>query len=335
MLLVYINLRCDIMATRITYLFLIYKNPAIVLHTCQRLEGEGVSFYVHVDANSNIDFSALTEIPNLSFSDKRFTTEWGSSGLVHATAYCLRRISENIDTDYVILMSESDYPVKTPEAIASYLERKNMDFATATPLPCEHPLQNKTCYWLEGGMRRVKAYPLRFGKKEIASIEPRIINWGNIRQFGKLLIKSPAKLPKAIQMFWLPKRRPFENMPWCGGDQWFILRKSTVDKIVKRINEDNRIMEESENTIVPDEIIFATLINALSPVGQRKNETLRYVHWSSPKAKSPSLITTSDFKVLETQIENPDILFVRKIEDPLVIEYIDSKLQTNTCEGEL
>ena len=94
-------------------------------------------------------------------------------------------------------------------------------------------------------------------------------------------------------------------------------------------------MEESENIIVPDEIIFATLINALSPVGQRKNETLRYVHWSSPKAKSPSLITTRDFKVLDTQIENPDILFVRKIEDPLVIEYIDSKLQINICEGEL
>lgn len=202
-----------------------------------------------------------------------------------------------------------------------------MDFATATPLPCEHPLQNKTCYWLEGGMRRVKAYPLRFGKKGIASIEPRIINWGNIRQFGKLLIKSPAKLPKAIQMFWLPKRRSLENMPWCGGDQWFILRKSTVDKIVKNINDDNRILEESENIIVPDEIVFATLINALSPVGQRKNETLRYVHWSSPKAKSPSLITTRDFKVLDTQIENPDILFVRKIEDPLVIKYIDNKLQ--------
>ena len=94
-------------------------------------------------------------------------------------------------------------------------------------------------------------------------------------------------------------------------------------------------MEESESTIFRDEIIFCTRISALSPVGQRKNETLRYVHWSGPKAKSPSFITTRDFKVLDTQIENPDILFVRKIEDPLVIEYIDSKLQTNICEGEL
>ena len=111
-----------------------------------------------------------------------------------------------------------------------------------------------------------------FGKKGIASIEPRILNWGNIRQFGKLLIKSPAKLPKAIQMFWLPKRRSFENMPWCGGDQWFILRKSTVDKIVKRINEDNRIMEESENTIVPDEIIFATLITLYLLLGRGKTK---------------------------------------------------------------
>ena len=317
---------------KITYLYLIYKHAEVVYHTCKKLSGEGVRFLIHVDKSSNVDFSILYQIDSLEFYNVRYSTTWGSSGLVRATASCLEYISNYYDTDYVILMSESDYPVKTPEAIASYLERNNMDFATATPLPCEHPLQNKACYWLEGGMRRVKAYPLRFGKKGIASIEPRMINWGNIRQFGKLLIKAPAKLPKAIQMFWLPKRRSLENMPWCGGDQWFILRKSTVDKIVKKINDDNRILEESENIIVPDEIVFATLINALSPVGQRKNETLRYVHWSSPKAKSPSLITTRDFKVLDAQIENPDILFARKIEDSLVIKYIDNKIQCRKDE---
>lgn len=313
---------------KITYLFLIYKNAEIVYHTCKKLSGEGIRFLVHVDRNSKVNFSILNRIDGLEFSNIRYSTAWGSSGLVRATAEGLEYISNNYDTDYVILMSESDYPVKSSEEITTYLERNKKDYATASPLPCEHPLQNKDCYWLEGGMRRVKAYPLRFGQKGIASIEPRKFNWGNIRQFGKLLIKAPTKLTKAIRMLWLPERKPLNNMPWCGGDQWFILRKVTVDKIVEKIKEDKTILEESENTIVPDEIVFATLIHALSPIGQRRNETLRYVHWVSPKAKSPSLITTEDLDLLDRQIENPNILFVRKVEDPLVIEYIDSKLQT-------
>lgn len=309
---------------KITYLFLIYKNPEIVYHICQRLRGEGIRFLVHVDKNSKVDFSILKDIKGLEFSDFRYATTWGSSGLVEATVHCLKHISKNYDTDYVILMSESDYPIKSPEYIASYLENSNKDFATSSLLPCAHPLENKNCYWLEGGMRRVKAYPLRFGPKGIASIEPRTINWGNIRQFGKLLLHSPKSIFTALKLFFYPKRKTYEDMPWCGGDQWFILRKETVDKIVSKIESDESILQESQNTIVPDEIIFATLIHHLSPSNERENKTLRYVHWSSPKAKSPSLINTNELPIIDKIIKNKDLLFARKIEDIKVIEYIDS-----------
>lgn len=311
---------------RITYLFLVYKNPEIVLHTCRRLSGDGIRFLVHIDKNSKTDFSVLNDVEDLEFSDVRFATSWGSSGLVRATAYCLEYISVNYDTEYVILMSESDYPVKSADYISSYLQTTQKDFATANLLPCNHPLDNKNCYWLEGGLRRVNAYPLRYGQKGIASIEPRAINWGNVRQFGKLLLHAPSRLPKAVSMLFNPKREVIEGLPWCGGDQWFILRKKTVDKIVAKIEANESILMEADNTIVPDEVIFATLIHALSPFNERENKTLRYIHWPSPKAKSPGAITMSDVSILENQIQNPNILFVRKVEDLNVIEYIDKRL---------
>lgn len=39
----------------------------------------------------------------------------------------------------------------------------------------------------------MKCYAIRFGNKGIATIEPQAMNWGNIRQFGKLLLKAPDK----------------------------------------------------------------------------------------------------------------------------------------------
>lgn len=311
---------------KITYLFLIYKNAEIVHHTCQRLSGDGIRFLVHVDKNSNEDFSMLQDIEGLEFSDVRYPTAWGSAGIVKATAHCLRHISRTYDTDYVILMSESDYPVKSSAAITSYLKRNNKDFVVSNLLPCEHPLENKDCYWLEGGMRRVRAYPLHFGHKGIASIEPRTMNWANIRQFGKLLLHAPSRLPFAMRMLTWHRRRPIEGLPWCGGDQWFILRKSTVDRIVDRIDGDERILKEAENTIVPDEVTFATLVNAVSPKNERENKTLRYIHWASPKSVSPCSITMDDVDIIDRMVSDSDILFARKIESFLVIEYIDDRV---------
>ncbi|MCQ2232886.1 MAG: beta-1,6-N-acetylglucosaminyltransferase [Paludibacteraceae bacterium] len=311
---------------KITYLFLVYKNAELVYHTCQQLKSVGVKFLVHVDRNSSEDFSMLKSIEGLEFYDLRYATVWGGSGLVKATASCLDYISKNYETDFVILMSESDYPVKSAEYIESYLRSTQKDYAVATPLPCEYPLENKNCYWLEGGMRRVKAYPLRLGSKGIASIEPRMLNWGNLRQFGKVLLKAPLCLPKALKLLLKQRRQPLKDLPWCGGDQWFILRRVTVDKIVALIESDKRILAESDNTIVPDEVIFATLLHALSPVNERENKTLRYIHWKSPKAKSPSFLTMDTVSILETQICQSDILFVRKVEDINVAKWIDEKV---------
>lgn len=311
---------------KITYLFLIYKNPEIVLHTCKRLAGDGIRFLVHVDKNSNTDFSILNEVDGLEFSDVRYATAWGSSGLVKATAHCLEYISANYDTDYVVLMSESDYPVKSADYISSYLQKSKKDFATANLLPCDHPLNNKNCYWMEGGMRRVNAYALSLNKKSIVSIEPKTMNWGNIRQFGKLLLNEPTKLPVALRLLVKPKREPIEGFPWCGGDQWFILRKRTIDKIANSILSNAKILDEADNTFIPDEVTIATLIHALSPEAERENKTLRYIHWPSPKAKSPGAIQVGDTNLISELVENKDLLFARKIEDIEVAKYIDSQL---------
>lgn len=311
---------------KITYLFLIYKNPEIVFHTCKRLSGEGIRFLVHVDKNSNTDFSNLKEVEGLEFSEVRYATAWGSSGLVKATAHCLEYISANYNTDYVILMSESDYPIKSAEYISTYLQRTQKDFATANLLPCEHPLDNKNCYWMEGGMRRVNAYALSLNKKSIVSIEPKTMNWGNIRQFVKLLLNEPTKLPDALKILSKSKRKPVEGFPWCGGDQWFILRKGTIDKITNSILSNPRILEEAENTLIPDEVALATLIHALSPEDERENKTLRYIHWPSPKAKSPGIIQLSDTNLINKLVANKDLLFARKIEDIEVAKNIDSLL---------
>lgn len=314
------------MKQKITYLFMVYKNADFVLHTCQQLAGEDVGFYVHVDVKSKEDFSILKDVTNLQFCDKQFSSEWGGPGFVYAIAHCLKQISEHIDTNYVVLMSESDYPVKDNCYIMKYLLNSRKDFATVSPLPCENPLHAPYGYWVEGGMRRVNCYAVRFGTKGIATIEPKKLNWGNVRQFGKLLIKAPSKLGEACGNWFKAARVMPDGIRWCGGDLWFSLRMETIKRIVAYLDHNDAILKEAKLSDCPDEVIFPTLIDAFSPAEERVDSILRYVNWPKVQADSPAYLTMEDTDIINRQIAEPDMLFVRKVEDMKVAEYIDKHI---------
>ena len=61
----------------IVYLFLVYKNPKLLLHTIQQLKTPGVEFYVHVDVSSQEDFSCLQGIENVYLSNSQHNTKGG------------------------------------------------------------------------------------------------------------------------------------------------------------------------------------------------------------------------------------------------------------------
>lgn len=185
-------------------------------------------------------------------------------------------------------MSESDYPIKSGVYIHHYISESNKDFATVSVLPNDNPLHSPGGYWIEGGMRRVKCNAVRFGNKGIATIEPQTMNWGNIRQLGKLFLKAPHKLGEAFSCLFKPVRKCPTGLRWCGGDLWFTLRIETVRKIVEYLEKDDSVLKKAEVSSCLDGVVFPTLIDTFSPKDERVDSILRYVNW--PEGKSNSRI---------------------------------------------
>lgn len=314
----------------ITYLFMVYKNAEFVRHTVERLACVNASFYVHVDSQSVEDFHSLELIDGVCFSDKRFHCKWGDAGIVYAISYCLKRIVEIGKADYIVLMSESDYPVKSSDYIQQFFNRIDKDFATAHELPCDNPLGAPDGYWIEGGMRRVNAYAVRFGKKGVATIEPGVINWGNIRQFGKLILKDPFKLIDAVACLFKPERICPVGITWCGGDLWFTLRMKTVKKIVNYLDSNSDILREAEVSDCLDEVVIPSLIYAFSDKSERENNILRFVNWPRGKCDSPADLTISDKELIRKQVLCTDILFIRKVQDMNVAIMIDDMVSNES-----
>lgn len=310
---------CETRMPKIAYLFLVYKNADFVYHTCKMLEGKDTYFYIHVDSGSKESFKELENNPHVKLAKERYKCEWGKGGIVYAIMSSIKTILSLWDTEYIILMSESDYPVKSPDYIKSYLRKQDCDFCSFQKLP-----HNK---WLEGGYRRVHCYALHYGNKQAATIEPKVLNWGNIRQFGKLLLQSPASIPKAIKMLFYPPRQKPTGLEWCGGDLWFTIKGETAKLMVDYVQRDPQILKESDLGICMDEVTIPTLIEAFSK--KRINSILRYVNWPKTQSNSPLFFndTAEDRAIIKDCISNPDILFIRKVDNELLQEYIDSNIE--------
>ncbi len=308
---------------KITYLYIVYSNPEIVLRSISFLESENSSFLIHIDPESKCDFSSVKESRNLHFSKHRYHCEWGGNQIIDAIVDSLSQIREEFASDYVVLISESDCPVKSAEYIESFLTQNKKDFIVAHPLPNDNPLGAPGGYWLEGGLRRLNGYPIRLGVRDVAMIEPKAFNFGNFRQFSKILIKKPHAIPEALKIFFCFSRRkhPSRLTP-CGGDLWFILRTSSIDKILEYIKTNPEYSNYSKNTTNIDEIFFPTLSYSLIPKEEHCCKTLRYIHWGKDGANSPQEITLKDEKLIYDCINDPETLFIRKVKTTTVYDYL-------------
>lgn len=246
----------------------------------------------------------------------------------------LKQIYKRWHEGYVILMSESDYPIKNSDYISNYLFDKGKDFIVARALSYHkngkvvqgdegNIIQEQEGTWDARGRIRIESYHFYVAPKKIAAIEPRAFNRYNLKAFVKVLVYKPAKIFKALHI-WLtyPTRRHPDYIKPYGGDFWFILRCSTIGKVLSFCKEHPDYLEYSKDTHNVDEIIMPTLVANIIPENERESNTLRYILWPTG-TNSPFEFGVNDIDKIKPAIEDKDRLFIRKIQNIEVGKAID------------
>ncbi|KAB0796113.1 hypothetical protein PPYR_10174 [Photinus pyralis] len=83
-------------------------------------------FYIHVDVRQDYLFRELlsleTQFPNIRLTRKRFCTIWGGASLLQMLLSSMHELLlSRWEWDFVINLSESDYPVKTGDKLVEFL----------------------------------------------------------------------------------------------------------------------------------------------------------------------------------------------------------------------
>jgi hypothetical protein len=308
----------------IVYLILAHDNPSQLKKLVLALDGPSVYFYIHVDGKvDQIPFQQkFKDYKNVNFisHSNRISVSWGDNSMVKCILILQHLAVKNNHTGYCILLSNSDYPIKSNYEIRQYFEKNyGNSFISMTEL------QKYTLTYIQ----RLTYYKfdLSNNKKDFVLI-PSIWDksFYSIKFFISIL--RILKRNQALNLFKLVfKRKSSINITPFWGSSWWALPVEVVNEILLFCKSNQNFIDFHDDTLNSDEIFFQTILNHLNEVG--KINTIFDVRCTYMKFEannsSPEILRKSDFDDISKLPKR--FLFARKFDSKLdskILDLIDS-----------
>jgi len=290
---------------RTAYLLQIHKNPVQVNQFIKQLLSEGeADVFVHIDKRTyeNVN-EKIVRSPNVTVLQRSIVCEWGDISQIDATILLLREaVASNNEYDYVCLRSGQDLLVK--EGFKEFLLKNQGKIFMKIRKMNRKKMGFMKMNWPKVTRKRyTTAHPIRIYRRLILSLYSRGINISpNSNHF--------------------PLEYTFYN-----GSQWFTIPFETAKYIIKFLDKNEWYYKFFENTLVPDEWFFHTLLMNSHFKHDVVNDNLMFFKWGEKLSErnSPQELTAKDIPF----IENSNRYFARKFDenvDQSVIEYFTSRV---------
>jgi len=293
---------------KLAYLILAHHQPEHLARIIQSLSTEQAYFFIHIDRKSQVDgfTSGLTSHDRVIFIRDRLNVYWGGFSVVEATLRLMKAALSFNDSfnrandsfKYFILLSGSDYPIKSNQFIYETLAASDLNFISIN-------------FRLDRDItHRFKVE--RFYLHDIPYFNPKAVRDPFARIMQRFLYRVIHKLPD--------RRYPAGLIPY-GGSQWWALTRSCVEYIVNFLAKNPEFLAFHHFSFAPDETMFHTIIkNSIyadtisHDVEQGTTEEyehgVHYIDWKTHDYDTPKLLNESDIAALS----RTSALFARKFD---------------------
>lgn len=321
---------------RIAYLITAYDQPEHLARLIAALDAPHAQFHVHVDGNAEIApfEAAAAGRPNVHFTSPRIRVRWMGFSQVESILALLRQATAG-GFDYCILLSGSDYPIKSNEFIRSFYSDATSEFIAFFALADRPSWQHKVQY-----LYPIDQMPIRGYSKSCEPSYWRRYFWGQFHKYLHLM----------------PRRRFLSGLAPYAGSDWWSLTHACAEHILRFLDSNPGYTAFYRYTHCPSEMFFHTIIlnspwadrvhrvaeyrrwSAETPVGVKQLESallpeelfnLRYIDWSgvtTGKREIPAVLEERDWE----GIQNSPSLFARKFvpgRSDAILDLIDSRLR--------
>jgi hypothetical protein len=276
---------------KIAYLILAHNNFIHLQRLIDALNEGDCRFYIHIDKKFPLPG---IQGNNIIFLEDRVKVYWSTFSEVTATLKLMRRAMHD-DNDYFVLLSGSDYPVRSNGEIIKRLSA-GKEFVEIH-LAANEPLRTTRFiyYYFNNVDRRTK-------------------------NFKTFVTRAIERTMRALH---IRKRVPFQLF-W--GSQWFALSKGCVQYVLQQA--ESKKYKTFRSSRFACESFFQTIIGN-APFLNNSAPTLTFAHWEKG-AVSPSPMRIEYLG----EIKTGSYLFARKFNDQSsgIIELIDQQLRNAGME---
>jgi len=276
---------------KIAYLVFAYKNPQLLKRVVRRLSSEDCSFFIHIDQKSDIkEFSGIRG-ENVFFSERRIPVYWAEFSGIQAILLLIRQGLEGPqDYDYFVLLSGSEYPLRSRNYIHKFLEEnRGSEFINMLKMPAPgKPIS-------------------RINTLRPQSNEP----------VRRLALRALAKLGLAQRDY----RKHLGCLEPYSGITWWALTREACQYILEFVPRNQHLVDYFQDVFAPEETFFHTILGN-SAFRSRIRRNLLYEDWTIPGGH-PAMITSEHVaffesleKVCVNDLYSPgELLFARKFSD--------------------
>jgi hypothetical protein len=245
--------------TKIAFLLLCHQNAQGVEDQVRALTSRGDCVTIHADLNAGPEFRAdlergCADMPNVTMA-KSVRCGWGEWSLVQATLNMIETARHSFpDATHFFLMSGDCMPIKPAEYLHETLRAADRDYIQHADFFEDN--------WIKTGMTK-----------------DRLVyrHWFNERKQKRLFYASLNAQRKLGLSRSIPK-----GLKMKIGSQWWVLRRNTIDLILKFISERRDVVRFFKTTWIPDETFFQTL-------------TMKTVAREEVENNPPSFLMFSDY----------------------------------------
>lgn len=288
----------------VAYLILAHRQPEQLARLVCELQSPSSEIFVHIDAHADVDPFRRALGCRAHFTANRVPIYWGDYSLIRAALLLMEAaLAAPRRHDYLVLISGTDYPLRSAVEIEDFFrEHDGIEFIDSVMMPSEaaaKPLSRLTRY---------KGRPGPVG---------RWVGRGR-RLFERLGLVSAARDYKTC----------FGELIPHAGNQWWALTRDACVYIQKFAADHPKVMKFYENTHVPDEMVFQTIL-ANSPFRSNMRRSITYSDWSGGGA-SPSEIGERHIAMFRAHPRmkidgiygSGELLFCRKVTDAAISDQL-------------
>jgi len=247
--------------------------------------------FLHLDARCNISTQTFDNEKNVT-AIKKHKIYWGSPSIVYATLDLLRLAVES-GSDYFMLISGNDLPIRTCRSIVEEIERNPerncIDYA---PMP-------RPDWPFAGGLDRLRLFWSPNKEKEEKSLSS--LFWGIIRNFQKIT----------------GLRRRLFPLKYFGGSEWFNISRETAQYVLDFTDNNPKFLNQFAHTLIADEIYFQTVIMNSPFASKVVNDDKRYIDWASGPER-PRILRMEDLDKIKASGD----FFARKTDEKVDADII-------------